>query len=76
MKFQDCIFFQLGSLSRKISCHYRDRVAEFNPTHSQFFILMAMIELEGAQPSQLEEKTITDRATTGLIDSLEQYPVR
>jgi hypothetical protein len=37
---------------------------------------MAMIELEGAQPSQLEEKTITDRATTGLIDRLEQYPVR
>lgn len=73
MTFQDCICFQLGSLSRKISRHYRDRIAEFNLTHSQFFILMAVIELEGAQPSQLAEKTVTDRATTtGLIDRLER----
>ncbi len=73
MTFQDCICFQLGSLSRKISRHYRERIAEFNLTHSQFFILMAVIELEGAQPSQLAEKTVTDRATTtGLIDRLER----
>lgn len=73
MRLHDCICFQLGSLSRTISRHYRDRIAEFNLTHSQFFILMAVIELEGAQPSQLAEKTVTDRATTtGLIDRLER----
>jgi DNA-binding MarR family transcriptional regulator len=73
MTFQDCICFQLGSLSRKISRHYRDRIAEFNLTHSQFFILAQVIESEGDTPSQLAEKTLTDRATvTGLIDRLER----
>lgn len=73
MTFQDCICFQLGALSRKISRYYRDRIAEFNLTHSQFFILAQVIELEGATPSQLAEKTFTDRATvTGLIDRLER----
>jgi DNA-binding MarR family transcriptional regulator len=73
MIFQDCICFRLGALSRKISRHYRDRIAEFNLTHSQFFILAQVIEMEGATPSQLAEKTFTDRATvTGLIDRLER----
>lgn len=73
MTFQDCICFQLGSLSRKISRHYRDRIAEFNLTHSQFFILAQVIESEGDTPSQLAEKILTDRATvTGLIDRLER----
>ena len=73
MTFQDCICFQLGSLSRKISRHYRDRIAEYNLTHSQFFILAQVIESEVATPSQLAEKTCTDRATvTGLIDRLER----
>lgn len=71
MIFQDCICFQLGSLSRKISRHYRDRIAKFNLTHSQFFIIAQVIESEGATPSQLAEDTLTDRATvTGLIDRL------
>lgn len=73
MTFQDCICFQLGALSRKISRHYRDRIAEFNLTHSQFFILAQVIEMEGATPSQLAEKAFTDRASiTGLIDRLER----
>ena len=73
MTFQDCICFQLGSLSRKISRHYRDRIAEYNLTHSQFFILAQVIESEGATPSQLAEKTLTDRATvTGVVDRLER----
>jgi len=73
MIFEDCICFRLGALSRKISRHYRDRIAEFNLTHSQLFILAQVIEMEGATPSQLAEKTFTDRATvTGLIDRLER----
>lgn len=73
MTFQDCICFQLGSLSRKVSRHYRDRIAEYNLTHSQFFILAQVIESEGITPSQLAEKTFTDRATvTGVVDRLER----
>jgi DNA-binding MarR family transcriptional regulator len=73
MTFENCICFQLGSLSRKITRCYRDKIAKFNLTHSQFFMLMAVIEFEGALPSQLAEKIDTDRATiTGLIDRLER----
>jgi len=32
--------FSLGWLSRKITREYRDKIAEFNLTHSQFFMLM------------------------------------
>ncbi|MDY6903807.1 MAG: MarR family transcriptional regulator [Thermodesulfobacteriota bacterium] len=71
MTFQDCICFQLGALSRKISRYYRDRIAEFNLTHSQFFLIAQVIESEGATPSQLAEETFSDRPTiTGLIDRL------
>ena len=73
MTFENCICFQLGSLSRKITRCYRDKISEFNLTHSQFFVLMAVIELEGSLPSQLAEKIDADRATiTGLIDRLER----
>ncbi len=73
MTLQDCICFQLGRLSKEISRHYRDRIAEFSLTHSQFFMLMAVVEFEGSQPSQLAEKTFTDRSTTtGLVDRLER----
>ena len=71
MKFEDCICFQLGRLSRKITKHYREKISALNLTHPQFFMLIAAIEMEGALPSQLSEKTATDRATTtGLIDRL------
>ena len=73
MTFENCICFQLGRLSRKISREYRDQIAEFNLTQAQFFVLMAVIEFEGALPSQLAEKTDSDRATiTGLVDRLER----
>jgi DNA-binding MarR family transcriptional regulator len=73
MTFQNCICFQLGVLSRKITRHYRDKIANYNLTHAQFFMLMAVIELEGAQPSQLSDMIFVDRATTtGLIDRLER----
>jgi len=73
MTFQDCICFQLGSLSQKITRHYRAKIANYNLTHSQFFVLMAVIEFEGLQPSRLAEKSYIDRATvTGIIDRLER----
>lgn len=73
MTFENCICFQLGRLSRKITREYRDKIAEFNLTHSQFFMLMAIIQFQGLLPSQLAEKTDSDRATvTGLIDRLER----
>ena len=73
MTFQDCICFQLGTLSRKITQHYKNKIANYNLTHSQFFVLMAVIEHEGLQPSQLAEKSFIDRATvTGVIDRLER----
>lgn len=73
MTFETCICFQLGRLSRKITREYRDKISEFNLTHSQFFMLMAIIQFQGMLPSQLAEKIDSDRATvTGLIDRLER----
>lgn len=73
MTFENCICFQLGRLSRKITREYRDQISEFNLTHSQFFMLMAIIDFEGSLPSQLADKVDSDRATiTGLIDRLER----
>jgi len=73
MTFENCICFQLGSLSRKITRCYRDKIAKFNLTHSQFFMLMAVIEFEGSLPSQLAKRIDADRPTiTGLIDRLER----
>jgi DNA-binding MarR family transcriptional regulator len=73
MTFENCLCFQLGRLSRKITREYRDKIAQFNLTHSQFFMLMAVFQFQGLLPSQLAEKTDSDRATvTGLIDRLER----
>lgn len=73
MTFDNCICFQLGRLSRKITREYRDKISAFNLTHAQFFVMMAVIEFEGDLPSRLAEKTDSDRATiTGLIDRLER----
>jgi len=73
MTFENCICFQLGRLSRKITREYRDKISQYNLTHSQFFMLMAVIQFQGLLPSQLAEKTDSDRATiTGLIDRLER----
>ncbi len=73
MIFEDCICFQLGRITRKITKHYRDKIAAFGLTHGQFFMLVAILEEEGMLPSQLAEKTALDRATTtGLLDRLER----
>ncbi|MBC7360273.1 MAG: MarR family transcriptional regulator [Desulfacinum sp.] len=73
MLFEDCLCFQLASLSRSLSKHYRDRIAPYGLTQAQFFMLIALYEEDGALPSRLAEKTHLDRPTvTGLIDRLER----
>jgi len=73
MVFQDCICFQLGRLTRKITRYYRDKISAFGLTHGQFFMLVAIFEEDSLLPSQLAEKTALDRpTTTGLLDRLER----
>ena len=73
MIFKDCICFRLGAVSRKITRHYKDGIAPLGLTHGQFFMLVALLEEDGAQPSQLADKTALDRPTiTGLLDRLER----
>ncbi|MBW2607906.1 MAG: MarR family transcriptional regulator [Deltaproteobacteria bacterium] len=73
MVFQDCICFQLGRLTRKITRYYRDKISAFELTHGQFFMLVAIFEEESLLPSQLAEKAALDRpTTTGLLDRLER----
>jgi MarR family transcriptional regulator, organic hydroperoxide resistance regulator len=73
MIFKDCICFQLGALSRKITRYYKERIAPLGLTHSQFFMLVALLDEDGALPSHLADKTALDRPTiTGLLDRLER----
>lgn len=73
MLFKDCLCFQLSSLSRSMARHYRERIAPYGLTHTQFFMLIALYEEEGAPPSALADKTHLDRPTvTGMIDRLER----
>ena len=73
MVFQDCICFQLGRTTRKITRYYRNKISAFGLTHGQFFMIVAMFEEESLLPSQLAEKTALDRpTTTGLLDRLER----
>ncbi len=69
--FEDCLCFQLNRVSRKITRQYRGEIAAFGLTHSQFFMLVAVLEEDGLPPSQLADKVDLDRATTtGLLDRL------
>ena len=73
MLFKDCICFQLGALSRKITRTYKDSVASMGLTHGQFFMLIALYDEDGLLPSQLADKAALDRpTTTGLLDRLER----
>lgn len=70
---KECLCFQLGNLSKYISKHYREKIVQFDLTHAQFFMLMAIIEFEGYTQTQLADHTSSDRTTTtGLIDRLER----
>lgn len=73
MPFQDCICFRLGKTVRKVTRAYREEIANYELTHGQFFLIVAIIEEEGLLPSELAEKTFQDRPTiTGLLDRLEK----
>jgi len=73
MVFQDCICFQLGRITRKITRYYRDKISVFGLTHGQFFMLVAIFEEDFLLPSKLAAKTALDRpTTTGLLDRLER----
>jgi DNA-binding MarR family transcriptional regulator len=73
MIFKDCMCFQLGAVSRKITRYYKDRIAPLGLTHGQFFMLVALLDEDGALPSHLADKTALDRpTTTGLLDRLER----
>lgn len=73
MIFKDCICFQLGAISRKITRYYKDRLSPLGLTHGQFFMLVALFEEDGALPSRLADKAALDRpTTTGLLDRLER----
>lgn len=71
MSFEDCICLQLGKSLRKVTKAYRGEIAEYDLTHGQFFLLVAIMEEEGLLPSELAEKTSQDRAAiTGVLDRL------
>jgi MarR family transcriptional regulator, organic hydroperoxide resistance regulator len=73
MIFKDCMCFQLGAVSRKITRYYKERIAPLGLTHGQFFMLVALLDEDGALPSHLADKTAMDRpTTTGLLDRLER----
>lgn len=73
MPFQDCICFRLGKAARKVTKAYRDEIGEYELTHGQFFLIVAIMEDEGLLPSELAEKTAQDRPTiTGLLDRMEK----
>lgn len=73
MSFENCICFQLGKTLRQVTKAYRNEIAEYNLTHGQFFMIVAIMESEGLLPSELAEKTAQDRAAiTGILDRLEK----
>jgi DNA-binding MarR family transcriptional regulator len=73
MVFHDCICFRLGKAVRKVSKSYREEIASYGLTHSQFFMIVAIMEEDGLLPSELADKTAQDRATTtGLLYRLEK----
>ncbi|MDL2321607.1 MarR family transcriptional regulator [Desulfosarcina sp. OttesenSCG-928-B08] len=73
MPFEDCICFRLGKTAKKVAKAYRDEISAYGLTHSQFFLVVAVLEEEGLLPSELADKTFQDRPTiTGVLDRLEK----
>ncbi|MDL2270077.1 MarR family transcriptional regulator [Desulfosarcina sp. OttesenSCG-928-A07] len=73
MPFEDCICFRLGKATKKVTKAYRDEISAYGLTHSQFFLMVAVLETEGLLPSELADKTSQDRPTiTGVLDRLEK----
>ena len=71
MPFEDCLCHRLGKTVRRVTRAYRSEIAEYQLTHGQFFVIVAIMEEDGLLPSELAEKTSQERATiTGLLDRL------
>ena len=73
MLFKDCLCFQVGRVSRKMTRITRDKLIPYGLTTAQFFLLTALYEEDSLPISVLAQKVALDRATlTGLLDRLER----
>jgi len=73
MLFKDCLCFQVGRVSRKMTKVTREKVAPYGLTTTQFFLLSALYEGDGVLISALAGKVALDKGTlTGLLDRLER----
>lgn len=73
MLFKDCLCFQVGRISRKMTKMTREKVAPYGLTTTQFFLLSALYEDDGVPISSLAKKVALDKGTlTGLLDRLER----
>ncbi|OPX38934.1 MAG: hypothetical protein B1H13_10520 [Desulfobacteraceae bacterium 4484_190.3] len=73
MLFKDCLCFQVGKIARKMSEITREKVASYDLTTTQFFLLIALYEQDGIFISTLAHKLALRKATlTGLLDRLER----
>ena len=73
MLFKDCLCFQVGQISRKMSRITREKLVPYGLTTAQFFLLTALYEENGLPISVLAQKVALDKATlTGLLDRLER----
>jgi len=73
MLFKDCLCFQVGRVSRKMTRITREKLIPYGLTTTQFFLLTALYEEDGLPISVLAKKVALDKATlTGLIDRLER----
>ena len=73
MLFKDCLCFQVGRISRKMTKVTREKVTPYGLTTTQFFLLSALYEGDGVPISALAKKVALDKGTlTGLLDRLER----
>jgi DNA-binding MarR family transcriptional regulator len=67
------ICFNLGRVMRRVSDHYEQRLAPFNLTPPQFFVLAALWLGDGIGMSELGSRVHLDSSTlTGIIDRMER----
>jgi len=73
MLFKDCLCFQVGRVSRKMTRITKEKLIPYGLTTTQFFLLTALYEEDGLPISVLAQNVALDKATlTGLIDRLER----
>jgi len=73
MLFKDCLCFQIGRVSRKMTRITREKLTPYGLTTTQFFLITALYEEDSLPISVLAQKVALDKATlTGLLDRLER----